>query len=264
MTVELIQGDCLEVLPTLAEKSVDMVFTDPPYGATDLEYEKNRLDKEVSEQLIRVVKDNGYLVSFGMFWNFALWGELWCFRYDMVWIKSCPNPRTHSAKKPMNQKENIAVFAHPKAKIKDLRWSKIYRPGKPYRKKQRQTGYRREGKDQLARSGCEGWTEEGYLSINNGRREITDVIYGPKKSTMKHGERTEHPTQKPLDVINLIIDILSVEGDTVLDPFMGSGTTGVAAQRMGRNFIGIEIDEKYFHMAKERIENDAPLFNGLR
>jgi len=84
---------------------------------------------------------------------------------------------------------------------------------------------------------------------------------------MKSSERTQkriHPTQKPIELMSTIIEYWTKPNDTILDPFMGSGTTGVAAQRMGRNFIGIEIDEKYFHMAKERIENDAPLFNGLR
>ena len=261
MTVKLIQGDCFHAISRLADKSVDIVFTDPPYNATDLDFDDYVISDELNNLFLQKTKDNGYLVVFGMFNMFCFFNRSWQFRFDGVWIKPRGNPRTHSAKKPMNQKELFAVFAHPQAKTKDLCWEKHYVPGEPYIKTQKNTGYRRKGKDQLSRSSCEGWTIDGYKSINSGHRQSTDVLFGPQKSTMIFDERTPHPTQKPLKVLMTIIYWLTKEGDTILDPFMGSGTTGVAAQRMGRNFIGIEIDPEYYRMAKDRIENDQPLFN---
>ena len=261
MTVELIQGDCLDVMPTLTDKSVDMVFTDPPYNLTDLEYDKIVIDDSWCKELIKVVKKNGYLATFGNFMMFASIGQLWKWRFNGIWLKPSPNPRTHSAKKPMNQQESYCVFAHPESEVKYLTWNIIKNIGKPYKKTQRNTGYKRGGKDQISRASCSGWTKTGYESINDGYRIQSDVIRAPQKQCMIYDERTVHPTQKPIQAIGVLIQWLTNEGDTILDPFMGSGTTGVAAQRLGRNFIGIELDPEYFAMAKKRIENDMPLFN---
>jgi DNA modification methylase len=108
-----------------------------------------------------------------------------------------------------------------------------------------------------------GFTQEGYVTKNNGRREMTDVLFGRSKGSMCHDERTDHPTQKPLEVLLTLVQWLTNEGDTVLDPFMGSGTTGVACVQTGRNFIGIEIDPGYFEIAKQRIEKEQSKMHQL-
>lgn len=252
MTVTLYHGDCLEVLKMLEPGSIDAVITDPPYLATDLHFD-TALDMEWLTLLLQVVQSNGYLCTFGMEHIQREAEKLWQVRFSGVWLKEKGGMRTHSAKKPRCQQEQFKVYAHPNHTIGGLVWNKVFQPGKPYKMTQHNNGYKRGGKDQLDRSNTNAWTKEGYVSVNYGTREVTDVLYGTTKGAMKHAERTDHPTQKPLSVVETQVLWLTNPGQTVLDPFMGSGTTGVACVQTGRNFIGIEIDRGYFEIAERRI-----------
>lgn len=237
----------------IPDGSVDAVITDPPYLTTDLHFDKAGLSMQWVSELLRVVKPNGYLAVFAPFTMLAQIERLWSMRFYGCWLKNAGTMRTHSAKKPMNKQEPYCVFAHPKHKVSELTWNKITIPGEPYKKTQKNTGYLRGGKDQLDRANTSCWTETGYISENSGFRYQTDVIEGAGKSHMKHAERTTHPTQKPLTVIDTLVRWLTNDGDTVIDPFMGSGTTGVACLNTNRNFIGIELDPNYFAIAETRI-----------
>jgi site-specific DNA-methyltransferase (adenine-specific) len=253
MSVDLHLGDCLDVLRTLPDNSVDAVVTDPPYLTTDLHFDKAGLDMGWVTDLLRIVKPDGYLVVFAPVEMSAHIAYYWSMRFTGFWLKVRPGMRTSTAKKPMSKSELYSVFAHPKHKIKNLTWNPIKIPGEPYRRVQRKKGYLRGGRDQLDRSCGSSWTEDGYIKENDGWRMQTDVIIGAPKSCMPHAERTPHPTQKPENVMSTLVQWLTNEGDTVLDPFMGSGTTGVSCVNFGRNFIGIEREPDYFEIARARI-----------
>lgn len=260
--VTLYRGDCLEVLPMLEAGSVDAVVTDPPYLVTDLDFDED-LSFEWVEQCVRVVQNNGYLASFGLSEVQRHIEALWHRRFTGIWLKASAGMRTHSAKMPMCQQEPFVVYAHKLHKISKLVFNTVYRSGEKYKKVMRNNGYKRGGSDQLDRANSSSWTKDGLVIENSGRREMTDVLFAPAKTGMAHSERTEHPTQKPLEVMTVIIQWLTNPSMTILDPFMGSGTTGVAAVKLGRRFIGIEIDPNYFEIARRRIEDalaQPPLF----
>lgn len=111
----------------------------------------------------------------------------------------------------------------------------------------------RDGKNQIDRANVSAWTQDGFASTNTGYRYITDVIRANSKTSMPHQERTIHPTQKPVSLMETLIGWTTNEGDTVFDPFMGSGSTGVAAGNLNRNFIGCEINETYFNISVSRL-----------
>jgi DNA modification methylase len=244
-------GDCLEILPTL--KGIDAVITDPPYFSTDL-----KLDRESKPAdwglLTKVVQANGYLVVFAPLEIQSEIFHIWKRRFSGVWVKAQPVKRTHTAKKPFGSFELYVVYAHPDHQVSQLTWNHVFVPGTPYRKIKRKSGYKRGGKDQLDRQGTSGWTKDGFVSENSGVRYCPDVLFGANKPCMAHDERTEHPTQKPVEVIDVLVQWTTNPGDLVLDCYMGSGTTGVAAIQQGRKFIGIEIDPDYFEIACRRIE----------
>ena len=119
--------------------------------------------------------------------------------------------------------------------------------------KKRNTGYKRDGKDQLSRADTSGWTKDGYILENNGFRWQTDVIFGHPKPCMPHAERTLHPTQKPVTVMSTLIQWLTNENDIILDPFAGSGTTAVACKNLNRRCIAIEKHLPYFEIMQARV-----------
>jgi 16S rRNA G966 N2-methylase RsmD len=253
----IVCGDCMEVLPSLPDKSVDVVITDPPYLTTDLHFDAS-LSMQWVEQLLRVVKPDGYLACFCPVEMAAQISVTWKLRFTGAWVKSSPNMRTATAKKPRNQWELYCVFAHPKHRISNLVWNNVMVTGTRYQKAPRiNTGYRRGGKDQLDRADASGWTANGHQSPPTETRYQTDVIIAPPKCSMPHDERSEHPTQKPLDVISTLVQWLTNPGDVILDPFAGSATTCVAAKQLNRRFIGIEKESQYVQIGNKRLEQSA-------
>lgn len=262
--VTLHHGDCLEFMRTLPAGSVDAVVTDPPYLSTDLHFD-TAMDYGWLHECLRVVKPNGYLVMFGTVVTLAEAAKVWAMRFSGVWLKPRGAMRTHVAKKPMSRAELYVVFAHPLHKISELTWNHVFIEGTPYRKVMRKNDYIRDGVNQIDRSNPSAWTKEGFVNENGGTRYQTDVIEAASKQCMPHDERTIHPTQKPVLLINTLIQWVTNAGDTVLDCFTGSGTTGVACVQTGRNFIGCEIDAGYFEIAKKRIETAQmqPALDGM-
>lgn len=249
-------ADCLSVFGKLQTASVDAVVSDPPYFITDLKFDdKRNYTRWWAGELLRVVKPNGYLVSFGGVEVLADIAKDWNLRFTGVWVKTNPVLRTSCAKKPPSKMEMYAVFAHPAHQIRNLVWNRIKIEGEPYRKVQRRSGFKRGASDCLDRVSSSGWTKDGFVLNNDGSRFQTDVLKGPNKPSMLHKERSAHPTQKPIAVMETLIQWVTNEGDIVFDPFMGSGSTGIACQRLGRQFIGVEKDETYFKIAEARLLN---------
>lgn len=231
--IKLWQGDCLELMKQIPNGSVDMILCDLPYGTT-----QNRWDiclplPELWEQYKRVIKSNGAICLFAQtpFDKVLGASNLKMLRYEWIWQKNMGTGFLNANKMPLKAHENILVF-----------YSKLptYNPqksggGKPYTQKQNAK------KPSFNYGKHTTWT-----TINNGERYPLDVL--------KFGfERGSHPTQKPVPLCEYLIKTYTNEGETVLDNCMGSGTTGVACVNTNRSFIGIELDENYFEIAKQRI-----------
>jgi len=233
--IQLIHGDCLEEMKKIPDGSVDLVLTDPPYGTTQNIWDSVIPLEPMWEQLSRVIKDNGVIVltSQSLF-TAQVQVTSPFFRYSLIWEKPKAGGFLNAKRMPLQAHEDITVH---------YRRLPTYNPqkeaGKPYTKKAVTNGD----------GGNYGtFKRTGTTSKNNGERFPRSVI---KISNDNH--RSLHKTQKPVALMEYLIKTYTNEGETVLDFTMGSGTTGVACKNLNRNFIGIELDETYFEIAKQRV-----------
>ena len=226
---KLILGDCLEELKKISDKSVDIVLTDPPYGTTQCKWDSIISFEPMWKELKRIIKDNGCIALFGSepFSSALRMSNIKNFKYDWIWKKTNVMGFLNAKKRPLKETEIISIFN-----------SKIY---KPQNLQKNLKGKNRRGKntDVLGK----------YEAINNS--QFTNY---PKTILEFKNERGLHPTQKPVALLEYLIKTYTNENDTVLDFTMGSGSTGVAAKNLNRKFIGIEKDQNYFNIAKDRIE----------
>ena len=238
---KLYQGDCLEVMDKLIESGlkVDAIITDPPYGTTQNKWDSVISLDEMWNRINKLIKSNGAIVftSQSIFTaKLILSNEKW-FKYKLVWEKSKATNFLNAKKQPLRKHEDICVFYN-----KQPTYNPQMREGKPYDK-----GVR---KDQL--TGSYGDFNPVHVK-SEGKRYPTDVVYF---KTAESEGKVYHSTQKPVKLMEYLIKTYTDENDLVLDFTMGSGSTGVACMNTNRNFIGIELDEKYFNIAKNRIENN--------
>ena len=228
VNVELKQGDCLELMKDIPEGSVDLVLTDPPYGTTACKWDSVIPFESMWEQLNRIIKPNGAICLFGSepFSSALRMSNIKNFKYDWIWQKSNVMGFLNAKKRPLKETENISVFN-----------SKVYYPqGLEINEK----GENRRGKQTETLGKYEPINKSEYKNY-------------PRTILQFKSERGCHPTQKPVPLLEYLIRTYTNEGETVLDFTMGSGSTGVACVNTNRNFIGIELDENYFKIAKERI-----------
>lgn len=237
----LMKGDCLERTKEIPDGGVDMVLTDLPFGTTQNKWDSVIDMESLWEEWYRVCKKNAAIVLFGMqpFSSVVVSSNLKHFKYDWVWRKPKGTGHLNAKKQPMRDKEDILVFYREQC---------TYNPqmtkGEPYRNKA--------GKDHSAKSSMTG----SYGDYTNFRYDNDGLRY--PKQVIEFGvveRNTVHPTQKPVELLEYLIRTYTNENQAVLDCAMGSGSTGVASLNTGRKFIGIEMDDKYFELAKERIEN---------
>ena len=230
MTTDLRFGDCLSILPTIPTGSVDFVFCDLPYGST-----KNKWDILIPFESLwgeyrRVAKATAVFAFTAShpFTALLVASKLDWFKYEWIWEKSTATGHLNAKRMPMKLHENILIFSSGNGR---------YFPQGlvPYGKVTRRGG----NGGNFGSSGTENFQE-----WTNYPRSILRFPLDADKS---------HPTQKPVALMEYLIKTYSNEGETVLDNCMGSGTTGVAAVNLKRNFIGIEKDEAYFGIAKNRI-----------
>lgn len=236
--IELWHGDCLELMKDIPDKSIDMILCDLPYGTTHNKWDSIIPFESLWGGYKRVIKDNGAICLFGQgaFTANLIMSNISMYRYDLVWEKTKAGGFLNAKRMPLQAHENISIF------YKKL---PTYNPqmeqGKPYTKKAVTNG---DGNNYGK------FNRVGQVHINNGERFPRSVI---KISNDNH--KSLHPTQKPVALLEYLIKTYTNEGETVLDNCMGSGSTGVACKNLNRKFIGIELDENYFNIAKERIEN---------
>ncbi len=243
--MQLIHGDCLEKMKEIPDKSIDMVLCDPPYGVTKVKWDTVIPFEPLWEQYERIIKPNGAIVLFSTqpFTTDLICSNRKMFRYEIIWEKTQKTGFYNANKMPLKGHENILVF------YKSL---PTYNPQK-YTVKRKDVGRVRNKKaDRCVLYGhveAQDWAE-------TGQRYPHDVIHFSNWNGALFGKTekaTKHPTQKPVPVLEYLIKTYTNEGDTVLDNCMGSGSTGVACVNTGRDFIGIELDDKYFQIAEKRI-----------
>lgn len=226
-------GDCLELLKKIPDSSIDLVLTDPPYGTTRNKWDTVIAFESMWNELERIVKDRAAVCLFGQqpFSSALVMSNPKLFRYEWIWEKNRATGHLNAKRFPMKSHENILIFSK-----KLHNYYPVYSKGKPYRGK---TGSH----------GNNYGTAKRVVTVSNGRRYPRTNIKFKNQNTSKQ----VHPTQKPVELLEYLIKTYTLENETVLDFTMGSGSTGVAAKNLNRKFIGIEKDNKYFEIAKQRI-----------
>lgn len=238
--MELIQGDCLEVMKNIPSASVDMILCDLPYGTTRNKWDTCLNLGKMWEQYKRIIKDNGAIVLFSQmpFTAALVMSNPKMFRYEWIAEKSLATGFLNAKRMPMKAHENILVF-YKKLPTYNAQMTK----GKPYSITRRDIG---------------GQYLHNFESIetkNEGTRCPRDVLRDLWQPYC--GGKMYHPTQKPVPLLEYLIKTYTNEGDTVLDNCMGSGSTGVACVNTKRDFIGVELDENYFDIARRRINDNT-------
>lgn len=250
--VQLYKGDCLELMKAIPSGSLDAIITDPPYGTTACKWDSVIPFGLMWEQLNRIIKPNGAIVLFGSepFSSALRMSNIKNYKYDWIWEK--PNGANFLVAnyQPLKNYENILVFSEGATSYTKKGNSCPYYPqesvGKAYTQKSGKQKTTHE--NSTVRSPI-----EQIITINDGTRKPKTII----KFTADKNKI--HPTQKPVELMEYLIKTYTLENELVLDFTMGSGSTGVACVNTNRNFIGIEMDEKYFNIATKRIEEAQEL-----
>ena len=241
--VKLFQGDCLEVMPKLADDGVkvDLVLTDVPYGTTQCKWDNIIPFDEMWDCLDKLTYENTPIVLFGSepFSSNLRMSNIKNYKYDWIWQKPRGTGHLNAKKQPLRDIENIMVF-YAKQPLYNPQFSK----GEPYSRKGGKSTKVKEKGDTVY-----GKFKQGaeVCNDNTGFRYPKQVL---NFGVVERG--TVHPTQKPVKLLEYLIETYTKENDTVIDFTMGSGSTGVACLQTNRNFIGIELDETYFKIAQER------------
>ena len=231
--IDLKHGDCLELMKDIPAGSVDLVLTDPPYGTTACKWDSVIPFKPMWEQLKRIVKPNGAICLFGSepFSSALRMSNIKNFKYDWIWEKEQGANFMLCKYQPYKVHEIVSVFSKEKHN-----YFPQMTEGKPY----------------ISGKGTSGEITGNRPKVqtkNEGKRYPRSI---QRFNTEKN--KSTHPTQKPIALLEYLIKTYTNEGETVLDFTMGSGSCGVACINTNRDFIGIELDENYFNIAKKRIE----------
>jgi site-specific DNA-methyltransferase (adenine-specific) len=243
--MNLYNGDCLEVLPTFPPASVDAIITDLPYGTTAGAWDVVIPFAPMWEQVKRVLKANGVFITTSrqpFASRLIASNEKW-FRQEIIWDKILAVGFLHANNRHLERHENILLFSEAQG---------TYNPQMTTRGKPRRKGGKSGGEREL-------YHFYGDVQSFNNQYYPTSIL--EISNADRTGEKRYHPTQKRVDLYEYLIRTYTNAGETVLDICMGSGTTGVAAVQTGRNFIGIEKEQKYFEIASRRIaQAPQPLF----
>lgn len=248
MNIQLYNESCFDTFKKLDDNSIDMVCVDPPYGTTTIDWDETLNFEMMWKELERVCKPKANIVIFGSqpFTSLVICSKIKWFRHELIWNKNkCGSPGL-SKYRPQKVHENIMVFS----KESGGTYNPIMEDGDPYHRESKDpNGY---GKG--INSHGYGFKEKFMGGTNTGTRYPKSILHASRNFS---AQQTVHPTQKPTNVLNWLIMTYSNPGDTVLDFTMGAGACGVSAKLTGRNFIGVEKSEKYFNIAKLRIDQVA-------
>jgi len=229
------QGDCLEIMPLIPDKSIDLILADPPFGTTACKWDTVIPFEPMWAQLKRIIKPNGAIVLFGSqpFTSALVMSNVKMFKYELIWHKSHPTGFASSKKRTMKYHENIVIFYNNQP---------TYNP-------------------QMTKGKPNHWNINKAGTVSNSQPKLGEVknVNGDNKfpnSVMYFNSPNRngifHPTQKPVPLLEYLIKTYSNENDTVLDFTMGSGSSMVASKNLNRKFIGIEKEANYYEIACRR------------
>tara|TARA_R110002074_G_scaffold81696_2_gene182892 strand:+ start:3563 stop:4282 length:720 start_codon:yes stop_codon:yes gene_type:complete len=237
--IDLYNGDCLEEMDKLIAKGiiVDAIICDPPYGTTACKWDSVIDFNEMWLRLNKLIKPNGAIILFGSepFSSALRMSNIKNYKYDLIWSKKSTTGFLNANRMPLRQHENINVF---------------YKKQCTYNPQMREGKTRTKGGKKYANNGVYGDFKEMPKETYN--------LYHPtsiKTFSNANQKAKQHPTQKPVELMEYLIKTYTNENETVLDFTCGSGSTILACKNLNRNGIGIELDENYFNIAKERIDN---------
>lgn len=231
--IELMHGDCLDLMKDIPDGSIDMILCDLPYGTTACKWDTVIPFEPLWEEYNRIIKSNGAIVLFGSepFSTELRHSNLKRYKYDWVWNKKLAGNGILAKRQPLKIHENVMVFN-----------TTTYYPQKVKGKMRKKMGLK----------------ESEITGGNSVAAEYMNDEYYPQSiqefsiANLRRGRL--HPTQKPVELLEYLVKTYTNPGEVVLDNCMGSGSTGVACVNTGRSFIGMELDEGYFEIAKNRIE----------
>ena len=247
--MKLRKGDCLELMKDIPDNSIDMVLTDPPYGTTQCKWDSVIPFEPMWKELKRITKDNGAICLFGSepFSSHLRVSNLKMFKYDWIWHKNRNANIFQMKYRPRCMHEVVSVFCKSTPfylpqmidfkgdTLRESKWSK-----KKYKAK---GDYLFQPKEIIVKK------------PTAKKANPIDILPFKKEQNNQFKKQVFHPTQKPVALLEYLIKTYTLENETVLDFTMGSGSTGVAAKNLNRKFIGIEKDDKYFEIAKRRIDD---------
>ena len=235
----LYQGDCLEIMKNIPDKSVDMILCDLPYGTTACKWDTIIPFDKLWEQYNRICKGVICLFCASLFTIDLINSNRKNFRYKMIWKKNVPTGMSSAKYRPMKYYEEICIFNKG-----------VYNP----------QNKERVGKHKECYNYNHYCNPNNHISLDKIKKKYNPKFVNPSDvlefNVVPNRKGKIHPTQKPVDLLEWLIKTYSNEGDVVLDNCMGSGSTGVACKHLNRNFIGIELDLNYFEISKKRIESE--------
>ena len=238
---KLYQGDCLEVMDRLISLGVkfDAIITDPPYGTTSCKWDSVIPFDKMWEKINKLIKTNGAIVLFGNepFTSKLICSNLKGFKYRWDWNKKIPSGMSYAKYRPMQQTEDICIFTKNGEKT-------IYNPQMIKRDKPIKSGGTKHSETAPIK-----YKDKDFKKTYEYKNPITLIEFD------KIRKGSLHPTQKPVELLEYLIKTYTNENEVVLDFTMGSGSTGIACMNTNRRFVGIELEEKYFNIAVERLKN---------
>ncbi|MFN3678054.1 MAG: DNA-methyltransferase [Sphingomonas pseudosanguinis] len=241
-------ANCFDAMKSIPDGSIDLILTDPPYATTGLDIDPLIDLTALWAEYRRIVKSTGTIIMFGSqpFTSRLVWEARDLFKHDLVWIKNRATGSLQARNRPLKQHEDVLIFSmgttiHRERSARRYAYNALGQASAGMKKISM-------GKHSAYLHDVKHYPGRVYEGTTNNPR--TTLFCSKDKGNL-------HPFQKPLDLLEYLIRTYSTEGDTVLDTFMGSGGTCVAAMRSGRRAIGIEMTAKYFRVAKERIAAQA-------
>lgn len=237
--VNLYNGDCLELMKNIPNKSIDMILCDLPYQRTKNKWDTIIPYDELWKQYERIIKENGCIALFcdGMFMAKLMLSNEKLWKYNLVWDKVLPSGFLNANKQPLRSTEEICIF---------YKKQPTYNP-------QKIKGNKNHSKGKVKVNKNNNYGDFGFVDNHN---ELGDMKHPKSIITIQkpHPSTMIHPTQKPIELLEWLIKTYTNENELILDNCMGSGSTGVACLNTNRNFIGMELNDEYFNIAKDRIQ----------
>lgn len=257
MNCEIILGDSIEYMKTLPDNTFDAIITDPPWLTTNLSFDKRPLSfGEIFGEFHRLLKNSGWFFLFGTVEMAAIaLKKGWKRKFEYIWVKPGPVIAHPNVIRPLIRHEIVYAFVKDKVKPGSLYYDReaISTIGKPYRKSVpsswKSTEY--QNSQHVGRGVAR---EKVRSSVNHGTRYPTTVLEFPNKPQMNKNERTPHPTQKPIALMETLVKGYCPAEGLVFDPFAGSGSTVIACEKHGRKCLAIEKNPSYVDIINEQLE----------